>query len=103
MTNDIYAQMREAALTALRAAVGDIPDDVAVRVEVTRARDASHGDMSTNAALVAAKAARQVTGKTCSRDHRTSAAGDRYRTRWRRRTGIHQPEPASNGIPFGDP
>jgi arginyl-tRNA synthetase len=59
MTNDIYAQMREAVLTALRAAVGDIPDDVAVRVEVTRARDASHGDMSTNAALVAAKAARQ--------------------------------------------
>ena len=63
MTNDIYAHMREAVLTALRAAVGDAADKVAVRVEVTPARDPSHGDMATNAALVAAKAARQPPAK----------------------------------------
>ena len=59
MTNDIYAQMREAVLTALRAVVGDLPDEIAARVEVTPARDPSHGDMATNVALVAAKAVRQ--------------------------------------------
>jgi arginyl-tRNA synthetase len=63
MTNDIYAQMREAVLTALRAVAGDIPDDVAARVEVTPARDPSHGDAATNAALVAAKVARQPPAK----------------------------------------
>ena len=63
MTNDIYAQMREAVLTALRAVAGDIPDDVSARVEVTPARDPSHGDAATNAALVAAKVARQPPAK----------------------------------------
>jgi arginyl-tRNA synthetase len=63
MTNDIYAQMREAVLTALRAVAGDIPDDVCARVEVTPARDPSHGDAATNAALVAAKVARQPPAK----------------------------------------
>jgi arginyl-tRNA synthetase len=63
MTNDIYVHMREAVLTALRAAVGDAADEVAARVEVTPARDPSHGDMATNAALVAAKAARQPPAK----------------------------------------
>jgi arginyl-tRNA synthetase len=63
MTNDIYAQMRETVLTALRTVAGDIPDDVVARVEVTPARDPSHGDAATNAALVAAKAARQPPAK----------------------------------------
>ncbi|HEY2619214.1 MAG TPA: arginine--tRNA ligase [Acetobacteraceae bacterium] len=63
MTNDIYAQMREAVLTALRAVVGDVPDEIAARVEITPSRDPSHGDMATNAALVAAKAARQPPAK----------------------------------------
>jgi arginyl-tRNA synthetase len=63
MTNDIYAQMREAVLTALRAVAGYIPDDVSARVEVTPARDPSHGDAATNAALVAAKVARQPPAK----------------------------------------
>ena len=58
MTHDIYAQMRETVLTALRTIVADLPDDVAARVEVTPNRDPVHGDMATNAALVAAKAAR---------------------------------------------
>jgi arginyl-tRNA synthetase len=59
MTDDIYAQMRETVLAALRNIVADLPDDIAARVEVTPTRDPSHGDMATNAALVAAKGARQ--------------------------------------------
>jgi arginyl-tRNA synthetase len=63
MTNDIYAQMRATVLAALRNVVADLPDDVAARVEVTPAREPVHGDMATNAALVAAKAARLPSGK----------------------------------------
>jgi arginyl-tRNA synthetase len=63
MTPDIYAQLREAVVTALRDAVPDLPDDLAERVEVTPPRDPSHGDMATNAALLAAKPARQPPAK----------------------------------------
>src|SRR5580693_3176109 len=63
MTPDIYAQLREAVVAALRDAVPDLPDDLADRVEVTPPRDPSHGDMATNAALLAAKPARQPPAK----------------------------------------
>ncbi len=63
MSHDIYAQMRDAVVAALRAAVPDLDDTVADRVEVTPPRDPSHGDMATNAAMVAAKAARQPPAK----------------------------------------
>src|SRR4029079_10178074 len=60
---DVYAVMRETVVDALRAVVADLPDDVITRVEVTPPRDPTHGDMATNAALVAAKAARQPPAK----------------------------------------
>ncbi len=60
---DLFAQLGERVLTALRSAVPDLPDEVARRAEVSPARDAAHGDMATNAALVAAKAARQPPAK----------------------------------------
>ncbi len=63
MTNDIYALMRDHVLTALRAIVPDLPDDIAARVEVTPTRDQAHGDMATNAAMVSSKAARQAPAK----------------------------------------
>src|SRR5277367_6097276 len=63
MTQDIYAQLREAVVSALRDAVPDLPDDVADRVELTPPRDPAHGDMATNAALLAAKPARQPPAK----------------------------------------
>jgi arginyl-tRNA synthetase len=63
MTSDIYASMRETVLAALRSIVADLPDDIAARVEVTPTRDPAHGDMATNAALVAAKPARQPPAK----------------------------------------
>jgi arginyl-tRNA synthetase len=63
MTNDVYARMRASVVSALRNAVADLPDDIAARVEVTPSRDPAHGDMATNAALVAAKLARQAPAK----------------------------------------
>jgi arginyl-tRNA synthetase len=63
MTNDIYASMRETVLAGLRTIVADLPDEIAARVEVTPTRDPAHGDMATNAAMVAAKAARQPPAK----------------------------------------
>src|SRR5271157_5273439 len=63
MSHDIYARMRETVLSALRGVVAELPAEVAARVEVTPAREPEHGDMATNAALVAAKVARQPPAK----------------------------------------
>ena len=63
MPQDIYAAMHETVVRALRSVVPDLTDDIIARVEVSPARDPSHGDMATNAALVAAKAARQPPAK----------------------------------------
>ena len=63
MTENLFARVRDAVVDALRQAVPGLPDEVAARVEVTPARDPAHGDMATNAALVAAKAARQAPAK----------------------------------------
>jgi arginyl-tRNA synthetase len=59
MTHNLFATMRDRVLDALRGAVPDVSDEIAARVEVTPTREAAHGDMATNAALVAAKAARR--------------------------------------------
>jgi arginyl-tRNA synthetase len=63
MTHDLYAQIRISVLDALRAVVPDLPAEIADRVEVSPTRDPAHGDMATNAAMVAAKAARQPPAK----------------------------------------
>jgi arginyl-tRNA synthetase len=57
---NIFAAMRDRVLGALRVIVPDLPDEVAARVEVTPPREAAHGDMATNAALVVAKPARRA-------------------------------------------
>ena len=59
MTDNLFARVRDRVIDALHGAVPDLPATVAARVEVTPARDPAHGDMATNAAMVAAKAARQ--------------------------------------------
>ena len=59
MTDNIYTLIRERVLDALQAAVPGLPADLTARVEVTPTRDPAHGDMATNAALIAAKPARQ--------------------------------------------
>ena len=57
MEHNIFAAVRARVIAALRGILPDLPDEVAARVEVTPAREAAHGDMATNAALLAAKAA----------------------------------------------
>ena len=57
MTENIFADVRARVLTALREVAPDLPASVTTRVEVTPARDPAHGDMATNAAMLAAKPA----------------------------------------------
>jgi arginyl-tRNA synthetase len=59
MTDNIFATIRTRVLEALHAAFPDFPPELAARVEVTPTRDPAHGDMATNAAMIAAKPARQ--------------------------------------------
>ncbi len=59
MSQNLFSDMRVHVLAALRVSVPDLPDDLASKVEVTPARDASRGDMATNAALVVSKFARR--------------------------------------------
>jgi arginyl-tRNA synthetase len=59
VTDNLFADIRAHVLAALRQAVPDLPEDIEARVEVTPTRDPAHGDMATNAAMVAAKAARR--------------------------------------------
>jgi arginyl-tRNA synthetase len=57
MTQDIFAVMRARVLAALAGVAPGLDDAVLARVEVTPTREAAHGDMATNAALVVSKAA----------------------------------------------
>ncbi len=57
MTHNIFADMRERVLAALLQAVPTLPAGIAARIEVTATKDPLHGDMATNAAMVAAKPA----------------------------------------------
>ncbi|HTR16598.1 MAG TPA: arginine--tRNA ligase [Acetobacteraceae bacterium] len=59
MTENIFRAMREHVVAALLDAFPDLSAEVTSRVEVTPAREAAHGDMATNAAMVTAKAAGQ--------------------------------------------
>ncbi|HEY0420620.1 MAG TPA: arginine--tRNA ligase, partial [Acetobacteraceae bacterium] len=59
MNDNLFAVLRARVLDSLQAVVPELPAEVAARVEVTPAREAAHGDMATNAALVASKAARR--------------------------------------------
>ncbi|MDG6094902.1 arginine--tRNA ligase [Acetobacter sp. AN02] len=59
MSGCLFHRYRAHVLEALRAVVPEIGEDVLGRVELTPARDPAHGDMATNAALLAAKPARR--------------------------------------------
>jgi arginyl-tRNA synthetase len=63
MTDNLFANIRAEVLSALQAVVPELPAELLARVEVTPTREAAHGDMATNAAMVAAKAARQAPAK----------------------------------------
>ncbi len=63
MTDDIFATIRARVLDALLANFPNLAPELAARVEVTPTRDPAHGDMATNAALIAAKPMRQPPAK----------------------------------------
>jgi arginyl-tRNA synthetase len=58
MTHDIYARMHEAVLQALPSSIV-LNDEIKARIAIGPPRDPSHGDMTTNAAMVLANHARQ--------------------------------------------
>ena len=63
MPENIFARVRADVVAALRQILPDLPDEVLARVEVSPAREAAHGDMATNAAMVSARAAKQAPAK----------------------------------------
>ncbi len=63
MTENIFTLLTQEVRGALVALVPDLPADALARVQVEPPRDAAHGDMATNAALVAAKPARMAPQK----------------------------------------
>jgi arginyl-tRNA synthetase len=56
---DLFADMRARILDALRTLLPDLPEEALARVAVEPPKDAAHGDIATNAAMVVAKAARK--------------------------------------------
>ena len=55
---DLFALLRAEVLAALRELLPDLPEEATTRVLVEPPREAAHGDMATNAALVVAKLAK---------------------------------------------
>ncbi len=54
---NLYAALRGEVLTALEALAPGLAPEILARVEVTPTKDPAHGDMATNAAMIAAKPA----------------------------------------------
>ena len=67
MTQHIYAMARGRVVAALGEIVPGLAEEVMARVEVTPAKEAAHGDMATNAAMVVAKAAGMKPGEIAAR------------------------------------
>ncbi len=55
---NIFAALREEIIAALVGQLPDLPAETLARIDVGPAREAAHGDATTNAAMVVAKAAR---------------------------------------------
>ena len=58
MSHDIFAHLRDRTVEALRALLPELPEEAFARVTMEPPREASHGDMATNAALVVGKLAK---------------------------------------------
>ncbi len=57
MSDNLFIDLRDHVVRSLATILPDLPPEVLDRVEVTPTKDPAHGDMATNAALVAAKPA----------------------------------------------
>ncbi|MDB5372025.1 MAG: arginine--tRNA ligase [Belnapia sp.] len=62
-STDIFATLRTRTVAALRNLLPELPEEAFARIQMEPPRDAAHGDMATNAALVVAKPARQPPAK----------------------------------------
>ena len=58
MTQNVFAALRAEIISILKEMLPELPEDAFARVQVEPPRDASHGDMATNAALIVAKPAK---------------------------------------------
>lgn len=67
LSQDIFATLRQEVLACLRRILPDLPEEALTRVQVEPPRDASHGDMATNAAMVVAKPARMPPAQIAAR------------------------------------
>jgi arginyl-tRNA synthetase len=82
MTHDIFAAMRARTVAALREILPDLPEEAFAKVQTEPPRDAAHGDMATNGAMVVAKLAKvpppklaaQLAGKLAALPEVTEAA-----------------------------
>jgi arginyl-tRNA synthetase len=88
MTENLYAAAREWVLEDIAALLPELPEEIRAKIEVTPTREAAHGDMATNAALVAARPA-----GLSPRDIATALAA-----RLGARAGIAKAEPAGPGF-----
>ncbi len=59
MPENLFAELRATVLEALARILPDLPPETLAKVEVTPTRDAAHGEMATNAALVVSRHARR--------------------------------------------
>jgi arginyl-tRNA synthetase len=57
LSQNLFSDMRVHVVQCLLSTLPDLPAEVTDRIEVTPTRDAAHGDMATNAAMVTARAA----------------------------------------------
>ena len=55
MSQNLFADTRAQVLAALTRLIPTLPADIAARVEVTPTREAVHGDMASNAAMICAR------------------------------------------------
>jgi arginyl-tRNA synthetase len=88
MTGNLFADLRGIVLAQLAALYPDLPPEVLTRIELAPTREVGHGDMATNAALVAAK--------PLGRNPREIAQA--LGTRLAGQSGIAKAEPAGPGF-----
>jgi len=62
-SQNIFAAMRARIVAALRDMLPDLPEEAFARIQTEPPREATHGDIATNAAMVVAKPARQAPQK----------------------------------------
>jgi arginyl-tRNA synthetase len=88
VTENLFAAMQADVAAALREMLPDLPAEVFGRVQVEPPRDAAHGDMATNAAMLAAKPARLA----------PAAIAERLSERLRAHPAIADAAPAGPGF-----